>query len=71
MMILYTDANNNMMIDFKTIQKIMNMIKTTLHRELNNLDDIMPIKYKNLHLYKEEVLFTLMKKRLIKRLNEY
>jgi hypothetical protein len=68
MMILYTDANNNKMIDFKTIQDIMNMKKTTLHRELKSLDLVKPIKYKNLYLFRVEVLYTLMKNKLIIRL---
>jgi hypothetical protein len=71
MMILYTDAKENKLIDFKTLQSVLNMKKTSLYRVLNNSKLSKPIKYKNQYLYKEEVLYHIMKHKLIERLNEY
>lgn len=69
-MILYTDDNNNKLIDFKTIQVIMKMNKSKLYRAINQLDNIKVIKYKNQFLYSESTLFQLMKLRLIEKLND-
>lgn len=69
-MILYTDENNNKLIDFKTIQVIMKMNKSKLYRAINQLDNIKVIKYKNQFLYSESTLFQLMKLRLIEKLND-
>ena len=69
-MILYTDENNNKLIDFKTIQVIMKMNKSKLYRSINQLDNIKVIKYKNQFLYSESTLFQLMKLRLIEKLND-
>jgi hypothetical protein len=70
-MILYTDENENRLIDFKTLKRVLNMKKSTLYRVMKDLDTDKPIKYKNQYLYKEEVLYTIMKMKLIKRINEY
>ena len=69
-MILYTDENNNKLIDFRTIQVIMKMNKSKLYRSINQLDNIKVIKYKNQFLYSESTLFQLMKLRLIEKLND-
>jgi predicted transcriptional regulator len=64
------DENENKLFDFNTLQRILNFNKSKLYRELNKLDEVEPVKYKNQNLYEEKVLFQLMKKKLIKRLNE-
>lgn len=70
MMILYTDANNNQLIDFNTLQTILKMNKSKLYRALNQLHNVEVIKYKNQFLYQEKTLFELMKLELIKRLEK-
>lgn len=71
MMILYTDENENRLIDFKTLKRVLNMKKSTLYRVIKGLEIDEPIKYKNQYLYKEEVLYLIMKQKLIERINEY
>lgn len=70
-MILYADKNDNKLIDFQTLKKILNMKKSTLYRVIKGLDYEKPIKYKNQYLYKEELLYIIMKQKLIERFNEY
>ena len=70
MMILYTDANNNKLIDFNTLQTILKTNKSKLYRALNQLPNVEVVKYKNQFLYKEKTLFELMKLELIKRLEK-
>jgi len=70
MMILYTDENENKLFDFNTLQGIMKMSKSKLYRALNQIPNVEVIKYKNQFLYKEEILFILMKERLIERLEK-
>jgi predicted transcriptional regulator len=70
MMILYTDANNNKLIDFNTLQTILKTNKSKLYRALNQLPNVKVIKYKNQFLYQEKTLFELMKLELIKRLEK-
>lgn len=70
-MILYTDENENRFIDFKTLKRVLNMKKSTLYRVIKDLDTDEPLKYKNQYLYKEEVLYMIMKMKLIERINEY
>jgi len=70
MMILYTDANNNKLIDFNTLQTILKMNKSKLYRALNQLPNVEVIKYKNQFLYQEKTLFELMKIELINRLEK-
>jgi hypothetical protein len=70
MMILYTDANNNKLIDFNTLQTILKMNKSKLYRALNQLPNVEVVKYKNQFLYQEKTLFELMKLELIKRLEK-
>jgi predicted transcriptional regulator len=70
MMILYTDANNNKLIDFNTLQTILKMNKSKLYRALNQLPNVEVIKYKNQFLYQEKTLFELMKLELINRLEK-
>lgn len=70
-MILYTDENENRLIDFKTLKRVLNMKKSTLYRVIKDLDIDVPIKYKNQYLYKEKVLYMIMKMKLIDRINEY
>lgn len=70
MMILYTDANNNKLIDFNTLQTILKTNKSKLYRALNQLPNVEVVKYKNQFLYQEKTLFELMKLELIKRLEK-
>jgi hypothetical protein len=70
-MILYTDENENRLIDFKTLKRVLNMKKSTLYRVIKDLDTDEPLKYKNQYLYKEEVLYMIMKMKLIEIINEY
>ena len=70
MMILYTDANNNKLIDFNTLQTILKTNKSKLYRALNQLPSVEVVKYKNQFLYQEKTLFELMKLELIKRLEK-
>lgn len=70
-MILYTDENENKLIDFKTLKRVLNMKKSTLYRVIKDLDTDEPLKYKNQYLYKEEVLYMIMKMKLIERIDEY
>lgn len=69
-MILYTDEKENKLIDFHTLMEILNMSKSTLHKTLNSIYQQEPLKYKNQFLYKEEILYIIMRDKLIKRLNE-
>jgi predicted transcriptional regulator len=69
-MILYTDANNNKLIDFNTLQTILKTNKSKLYRALNQLPNVGVVKYKNQFLYQEKTLFELMKLELIKRLEK-
>lgn len=64
------DEKENKLFDFQTLQKILNFNKSKLYREINKLEEIEIIKYKNINLYDERVLFFLMKEKLLKRLNE-
>ena len=70
MMILYTDANENKLFDFNTLQRILKMNKSKLYRALNQLPNVEVIKYKNQFLYQEKTLFELMKLELINRLEK-
>ena len=70
-MILYTDENENRFIDFKTLKRVLNMKKSTLYRVIKDLNTDEPLKYKNQYLYKEEVLYMIMKMKLIERIDEY
>lgn len=70
MMILYTDANNNKLFDFNTLQTILRINKSKLYRALNQLPNVEVIKYKNQFLYQEKTLFELMKLELINRLEK-
>ena len=46
-MILYTDANENKLFDFNTLQRILKMNKSKLYRALNQLPNVEVVKYKN------------------------
>jgi hypothetical protein len=70
-MILYKDENENNLIDFHTLMEVLNMKKSTLHKLINDLYPLKPLKYKNQYLYKEEILFIIMRDKLINRLNEF
>jgi hypothetical protein len=69
-MIYYTDEQENKLFDFKTLQDILKMNKSKLYRVLNQMPNVEVVKYKNHFLYKEEILFTLMKERLIERIEK-
>ena len=68
MMILYTDANNNKLIDFNTLQTILKTNKSKLYRALGDLNGVEVVRYKNQFLYYENTLFMLMREKLIERI---
>jgi hypothetical protein len=70
MIILCQDEKGNNLFDFSNLQKILNFNKSKLYRELKKLDQVEKIKYKNQNLYPEKVLFSLMKMKLIQRLEK-
>ncbi len=69
-MLLYRDKKQGNLIDFKTLQRVLNMKKTTLHRRIKTLNIQEVRRYKNQFLYKEDVLYTLMKIKLIEKIDE-
>ena len=70
-MILYTDANENKLFDFNTLQRILKMNKSKLYRALNQLPNVEVVKYKNQLKKKKKTLFELMKMELIERLEKW
>ena len=56
--------------DFSTIKDLLNIDRSKLQRDLRRVANTDFIKYKNQHLYKQEVLFKLMEEQLIKDLDK-
>lgn len=56
--------------DFSTIKDLLNMDRSKLQRDLRRIAKADFIKYKNQHLYKQEVLFILMEEQLMKGLDK-
>ncbi len=56
--------------DFSTIKELLNIDRSMLQRDLRRIAKADFIKYKNQHLYRQDVLFTLMEEQLIKELDK-
>jgi hypothetical protein len=69
-MIFYRDKKQGDLIDFKTLQRVLNMKKTTLYRRMKTLNIREVRRYKNQFLFKEETLYVLMKFKLLEKLDE-
>ena len=67
-MVIFVE-NNNRMYDIETIKEIVNVSRSKIQRELKKLDGKV-IKYKNLFLYEEKILFNLMEMILIEKMNK-
>lgn len=61
--------NNNRMYDIETIKDLLNVSRSKIQRELKKIDGEV-IKYKNLFLYEESMLFNLMEIILIEKLSK-
>ena len=59
---------NKKLYDIETMKNILNVPKAKVQRELKK-QVVEIVKYKNLHLYPEEVLFNLMEIIFIEKLN--
>ena len=66
----YKLEGNNSFYDFTTIKNILKIDRSKLQRELRKISGTNFVKYKNQHLYKEEILFLLMEKQLYMRLDK-
>lgn len=66
-MIIFLKGNKKL-YDIETMKNILNVPKAKVQRELKK-QDVEIVKYKNLHLYTEEVLFNLMEIIFIEKLN--
>jgi len=65
-MVIFVE-NNNRMYDIQTIKEIVNVSRSKIQRELKKLDGKV-LKYKNLFLYEERMLFNLMEIILIEKI---
>ena len=65
-MVIFVE-NNNRMYDIETIKEIVNVSRSKIQRELKKLDGKI-LKYKNLFLYEESMLFNLMEIILIEKI---
>lgn len=66
-MIIFLKGNKKL-YDIETMKNILNVPKAKVQRELKK-QVVEIVKYKNLHLYPEEVLFNLMEIIFIEKLN--
>jgi hypothetical protein len=66
-MVIFVE-NNNRMYDIETIKEIVNVSRSKIQRELKKIDGEV-LKYKNLFLYEESMLFNLMEIILIEKLS--
>jgi hypothetical protein len=57
------------MYDVESIKEILNISRSKIQRELKKIDGKV-IKYKNLFLYEEKILFNLMEMILIEKMNK-
>jgi hypothetical protein len=64
-MVIFVE-NNKRMYDIETIKEIVNVSRSKIQRELKKLDGKV-LKYKNLFLYEESILFNLMEIILIEK----
>jgi hypothetical protein len=69
MIIGYITEKEKILYDFDTIRRILKTSRSSLHRHIKR-NNITGTKYKNQLLYSEEILFNMMEKILIEKLNE-
>ena len=67
-MVIFVE-NNIRMYDIETIKEIVNVSRSKIQRELKKIDGEV-LKYKNLFLYEESMLFNLMEIILIEKLSK-
>jgi hypothetical protein len=68
-MVIFVIKENRKLYDIQTIKNILKVPKSKIQRLLNKQDPEI-VKYKNLHLYDEQTLFTLMEAILIEKLEK-
>ncbi len=59
--------NNIKMYDIETITEILNVSRSKIQRELKKIDGTV-VKYKNLFLYEEKMLFNLIENLMFEKL---
>lgn len=65
-MVIFVE-NNSRMYDIETIKDLLNVSRSKIQRELKKIDGEV-VKYKNLFLYEEKMLFNLMEIILIEKI---
>ena len=68
-MIVFVIKENKKYYDVETMRQILNVSKSKIQRQLKKQDTEI-VKYKNLHLYNEHTLFSLMEVILIEKLEK-
>lgn len=68
-MIVFVIKENKKYYDIETMRQILNVSKSKIQRQLKKQDTEI-VKYKNLHLYNEHTLFSLMEVILIEKLEK-
>lgn len=68
-MIVFVIKENKKYYDIETMRRILNVSKSKIQRQLKKQDNEI-VKYKNLHLYNEHTLFSLMEVILIEKLEK-
>jgi hypothetical protein len=66
----YLTEENDKLYDFNTIRQIVGSTKSKLHRDLQKLDWVEFVKYKNQFLYSEKTLFEIMERLLFEKLDK-
>jgi hypothetical protein len=61
--------DDKILYDIEMMKKLLNINKSKIQRELKSIDGEI-VKYKNLHLYPEKTLFSLMEIVLIEKLEK-
>ena len=67
-MVIFVE-NNNRMYDIETIKDLLNVSRSKIQRELKKIDGEV-LKYKNLFLYEESMLFNLIEIILIEKISK-
>ncbi len=68
-MVIFVIKENKKYYDVETMRQILNVSKSKIQRQLKKQDTEI-VKYKNLHLYNEHTLFSLMEVILIEKLEK-
>lgn len=66
----YRLDGRNKLYDFNTLRNILKIDRSKLQRNLKSISGTDFVKYKNQFLYKEIVLFLLLEKQLIEKLDK-